>query len=80
MDSLLFFLILIYVAKHIIEIWLLFTYKKLVKGGVILGAMASIDIPFILYLIIKGGVMGFWIVVFVEVTEWLIIPYLTLKR
>jgi len=80
MNSLLFFLILIYVAKHIIEIWLLFTYKKLVKGGVILGAMASIDIPFILYLIIKGGVMGFCIVVFVEVTEWLIIPYLTLKR
>ena len=80
MNSLLFFLILIYVAKHIIEIWLLFTYKKLVKGGVILGAMASIDIPFILYLIIKGGVMGFCIVVFVEVTEWLIILYLTLKR
>ena len=80
MNSLLFFLILIYVAKHIIEIWLLFTYKKLVKGGVILGAMASIDIPFILYLIIKGGVMAFLVVVFVEVTEWLIIPYLTLKR
>jgi len=80
MNSLLFFLILIYVAKHIIEIWLLFTYKKLVKGGVILGAMASIDIPFILYLIIKGGAMGFLVVVFVEVTEWLIIPYLTLKR
>lgn len=80
MDSLLFFLILIYVAKHIVEIWLLFTYKKLVKGGVVLGAMASIDIPFILYLIIKGGVMCFWIVVFVEVTEWLIISYLTLKR
>jgi len=80
MNSLLFFLILIYVAKHIIEIWLLFTYKKLVKGGVILGAMASIDIPFILYLIIKGGVMAFLVVVFVEVTEWLIILYLTLKR
>jgi len=80
MNSLLFFLILIYVAKHVIEIWLLFTYKKLIKGGVILGVMESIDIPLIIYLIIKGGVMAFLVVVFVEVTEWLIILYLTLKR
>lgn len=80
MNTLLFFLILIYIAKHVIEIWLIFTYKKLIKGGLILGAIAAIDIPLIIYLITKGGVTGFLVVVFVEITEWLIIPYLTLKR
>jgi len=80
MNTLLFFLILIYIAKHVIEIWLIFTYKKLIKGGLILGVIASIDIPLIIYLITKGGVTGFLIVVFVETTEWLLIPYLTLKR
>ena len=80
MEKLLLSLLIIFVIKHIVEIWLIFTYKKLIKGGIILGAMEAIEIPIIVYLIINGGIVMFLIVVFTEIIEWLIIPYLTFKK
>lgn len=80
MDNLLFPLILIFVTINIIQTWLIFAYKLLIKGGIIIGAMEVAEIPLIIYLIIKGGTTGFLVVVFVEIVQWLIIAYLSLKR
>jgi hypothetical protein len=81
MDGLLTILIiLLYVILNIVQTWLIFAYKLLIKGGVIIGAMEAIEIPIIIYLIIKGGILGFLAVVLVETIQWLIIAYFTLKR
>jgi len=80
MNTLIVFLIIIFVAINFIEIWLMFHYKKLVRGGIILGAMEAFEFPLIIYLIMKGGVIALGIVIFVEAVQWLIVPYLTLKR
>ena len=80
MNNLLLFLTLIFIIKHIIEIWLIFTYQKLIKGGIILGAMEAVEIPLIIYLIMKVGLIVFLIIVLVEIIEWLTIGHLTFKR
>ena len=73
--SLLFLLILIFVIINIIQTWLIFTYHLLIKGGIIIGGMELIEVPLILFLIIEGGLIGFLVVVGVEVIQWLIIAY-----
>ena len=79
MGNLLFFLILIFVTINIVQTWLIFTYKLLIKGGMIIGAMEAIEIPLIIYLIIKGGIIGFLVVVFVEIVQWSFIAYFSTK-
>ena len=95
MLNLLFLLILIFVTINIVQTWLIFTYpsrsegekrgfilfdhKLLIKGGIIIGAMEAIEIPLIIYLIIKGGIIGFLIVVFVEIVQWSVIAYFSTR-
>ena len=79
MGNLLFLLILIFVTINIVQTWLIFTYKLLIKGGMIIGAMEAIEIPLIIYLIIKGGIIGFLVVVFVEIVQWSFIAYFSTK-
>ena len=79
MPNLLFLLILIFVTINIVQTWLIFTYKLLIKGGIIIGAMEAIEIPLIIYLIIKGGIIGFLVVVFVEIVQWSFIAYFSTK-
>ncbi len=79
MNNLLFLLILIFVTINIVQTWLIFTYKLLIKGGLIIGAMEAAEIPIILYLIIKGGIIGVFTVVIVEIVQWLIIAYFSTK-
>lgn len=79
MNNLLFLLILTFVTINIVQTWLIFTYKLLVRGGLIIGAMEVVEIPLIIYLIIKGGIIGFSVVVFVEIVQWSVIAYLTTK-
>ena len=79
MDKLPFFFILIFITINIIQTWLIFTYKLLIKGGAIIGAMEAVEIPIILYLIIKGGIIGFLVVVFVEIVQWSFIAYFSTK-
>jgi len=79
MDKLPFFFILIFITINIIQTWLIFTYKLLIKGGAIIGAMEAVEIPIILYLIIKGGIIGFLIVVVVETVQWLAIAYFSTR-
>ncbi|MFC1663551.1 hypothetical protein ACFL0A_00230 [Patescibacteria group bacterium] len=80
MNNILFLLIALFVIINVIQTWLIFTYKLLIKGGIMIGAMEMIEIPLIIYLIIKGGVTGFLIIVFVETIQWMTIAYLTLKN
>ena len=79
MGNLLFLLILIFVIINIVQTWLIFTYKLLIKGGIIIGAMEAIEIPLIIYLIIKEGIIGFLIVVFVEIVQWSVIAYFSTR-
>jgi len=79
MGNFLFLLILIFVTINIVQTWLIFTYKLLIKGGMIIGAMEAIEIPLIIYLIIKGGIIGFLVVVFVEIVQWSFIAYFSTK-
>jgi len=41
--------------------------------------MEAVEIPIILYLIIKGGIIGFLIVVVVETVQWLTIAYFSTR-
>ena len=79
MNDILFLLILIFVTINIIQTWLIFTYKFLIRGGLIIGAMEAAEVPLIIYLIIKGGIIGFLAVVFVEIVQWLVIAYFSTK-
>ena len=79
MPNLLFLLILIFVTINIVQTWLIFTYKLLIKGGIIIGGMEAIEIPLIIYLILKGGIIVFLVVVFVEVIQWSVIAYFSTR-
>jgi len=79
MPNLLFLLILIFVTINIVQTWLIFTYKLLIKGGIIIGGMEAIEIPLIIYLILKGGIIGFLVVLFVEIIQWSIIAYFSTR-
>lgn len=79
MDNFLFLLILIFVTINIVQTRLILTYKLLVKGGIIIGTMEAVELPLIIYLIIKGGVMGFVVVVSVEIIQWSLIAYFSTK-
>jgi len=79
MLNLLFFLILIFVTINVVQTWLIFTYKLLIKGGIIIGTMEAVELPLIIYLIIKGGIIVFLVVVFVEVIQWSVIAYFSTK-
>jgi len=79
MDKLPLFFILIFVTINIIQTWLIFAYKLLIKGGILIGVMEAVEIPIILYLIIKGGIIGFLIVVVVETVQWLTIAYFSTR-
>jgi len=79
MPNLLFILILIFVTINIVQTWLIFTYKLLIKGGIIIGGLEAIEIPLIIYLILKGGIIGFLVVLFVEIIQWSIIAYFSTR-
>jgi len=79
MNSLLILLISIFIIINIVQTWLIFTYKLLIKGGIIIGTMEAVELPLIIYLIIKGGIIVFLVVVFVEVIQWSVIAYFSTK-
>ena len=79
MNNFLFLLILIFVTINIVQTWLIFTYKLLIKGGIIIGVMEAIGIPLIIYLIIKGEIITFSIVAFMETIQWSVIAYFSTR-
>ena len=77
MQPIVLVLIIVFVAINIIQTWLIFTYKLLKKGAVIIGGMEAVEFPIVIFLIMKGGIEGFLTVVLVEVIQWLLIAYLS---
>lgn len=79
MNEIIFFLILLFVIINIVQTWLVLNYKLLIKGAAIVGGMEAIEFPLVIYLIIRGGVEGFLMVVIVEIIQWLVIAYSSTK-
>ena len=79
MNNLLLLLILLFATINIVQTWLIFKCKLLVKGGLIIGAMEIGEFPLLIYLILRGGIIGFLTVVVGETLQLLIIAYFTLK-
>ena len=72
-------LILIFVTINIVQTWLIFTCKHLIRGGIAIGLMEAIEIPILIYLLIKGGITGLLVVIFVEIAQWSTIAYFSTK-
>ena len=79
MTDITFLLAAIFVIINVVQTWLIFACKLLVKGGLVIGAMELVEAPLIIYLIMKGGMVGFATVVLVEVVQWLLIAYFSTK-
>jgi hypothetical protein len=75
-----FLLISIFVIINIVQTWLILAYKDLVKGGIIIGVIEGIEFPVLLWLILKGGMVGFLTIVIVEGVQWIFIVFMSLKR
>ena len=80
MPHFLFFLILIFVIINIVQTWLILNCKLLVRGGFTIGALEVLELPLIIYLFLKDGLIVFFIVVVTEMAQWLSIAYLATKR
>jgi hypothetical protein len=78
-NTLLFLLILVFIIINIVQTRLIFSYKLLVKGGLIIGAIEAGEIPLIIYLILEGKIIGFLVVIFGEIIQWSIIAYFATK-
>jgi hypothetical protein len=75
----LFLLITIFVIINIIQVWLILFFKNLIKGGMIVGAMEALEFCIMIYLLLKKELAIFFLVVSIEVLEWLSIAYFSTK-
>jgi len=75
-----FLLISIFVIINIIQTWLILDYKRLIRGGIIIGGIEAVEFLLIIYILTKGETMTFLAVVLGEIIQWLSIAYLSLKR
>ena len=75
MENSIFLSVVIFVIINLIQTWLIFSLKSLIKGGVIIGALEAIELPLIIYLVFKGGTSVFLIVISFEIIQWLSIAY-----
>ena len=79
MNNLLFLLILIFIIINIVQTWLIFSYKLLIKGGMIIGLMEAVEFSLMIYLFLERELMIFLALVFVEIVQWLSIAYFATK-
>jgi len=77
--ELLFLLTLVFVTINVVQTWLILRYKLLIKGGIIVALLEAIEAPLIIYLILKGGVIVFFMVIITETFQWLFIGYSATK-
>ncbi|KPJ71673.1 hypothetical protein AMJ50_00865 [Parcubacteria bacterium DG_74_3] len=75
----LFLLSIFFVIINIIQTRLIASYNLLVRGGIMVALMEIIEAPLIIYLLLRGGVDIFFLVVVTEITQWLIIAHLATK-
>lgn len=79
MNNIRFLLILIFVTINIVQTWLIFSYKLLIKGGMIIGLMEAVEFSLMIYLFSKRELMIFFALVFIEMVQWLSIAYFATK-
>jgi hypothetical protein len=75
----LFFLTTIFVIINIIQVWLILFFKSLIKGGIIVGLMEALEFCIMIYLLLKKELAIFFLVVSIEVLEWLSLAYFSTK-
>jgi len=79
MTSLLFFLTLAFVIINIVQTWLVFRLKSLIKGGIIIGFLEAIEFFLMVYLFLIKELLIFSILIVIETVQWLTIAYLATK-
>ena len=79
MTSLLFFLTLAFVIINIVQTWLVFRLKSLIKGGIIIGFLEAIEFFLMIYLFLIKELVIFSILIVIETVQWLTIAYLATK-
>lgn len=80
MGELLHFLIVIFLLIEICQGWLMVCCKSLIRGGLIIAIIETVEFPLEVYLILGGGIAGFLTVVFLNIFFWLAIAYCVLKK
>jgi hypothetical protein len=76
----LFLLAAIFVIINIIQVWLILHFKSLIKGGIIVGLMEAFEFCIMIYLLLKKELAIFFLVVSIEILEWLSIAYFSTKN
>jgi hypothetical protein len=77
--NLLFLLATIFVIINIIQVWLILFFKSLIRGGMIVGLMEALEFSIMIYLLLRKELTIFFLVVSIEVLEWLSIAYFSTK-
>jgi len=77
--NLLFLLATIFVIINIIQVWLILFFKSLIRGGMIVGLMEALEFCIMIYLLLKKELAIFFLVVSIEILEWLSIAYFSTK-
>lgn len=79
MDNSVFVLIPLFVAVNIVQVWLILKPKPLIKGGIIVGLLEILEFLLMVYLLLKGQLVIFLILVTIEIIQWLTIAYFSTK-
>jgi len=74
-----FFLIAVFVAINLIQTWLFFSLKHLIKGGMMIGLIEFFEFCLMLYLLLRKELSIFFALVFVEIIQWLAVAYFATK-
>lgn len=75
MSNISFFLTLIFVTINAIQTWLIFTLRRLIKGGITIGLIEFFEFSLMTYLLLKKELTIFFCLVFIEIIQWLSIAY-----
>lgn len=77
--DILFLLIVLFILFNIIQTIVILNYRLILKGIIVIIGIEALEIPLVVYLIMNGEVKGFIIIVMVEIIQWLVISFLSIK-
>lgn len=77
--NILAFLVVLFIVVNIVQTILVLNYNLLLKGVILIGSIEALELPLIVYLIMKGESRIFTMVIIVELLQWLTIAYLSIK-
>lgn len=78
-NNVLIFLVLIFVIINIIQVWLIFTRKSLIKGGIIIGFLEAAEFILMVYLFLQKELLVFSVLAVTEIAQWLVVAYFATK-